>query len=151
MTSPRCSICSHNCPVLLPQACQSGSCPLWRARFGEHWARDPAAHDRQSLRKPLKKAVKGNCVLIKCGSVDQVAYAKRFHGLAHARGACTHQGAAAGGRWSAARLIAYVTAKLQDVAKQSVHSADRGIAPSPHAVKWQQRRQGEQDDNAGRV
>ena len=39
-------------------------------------------------------------------------------------------------------MIAWVTAKLQDEAKQGVHSADLGVAPAAHAHKCQQRRTG---------
>ena len=39
---------------------------------------------RHSLGKPLKMMANPNCVLIHCGGLDQAAYAKEFHRVAHA-------------------------------------------------------------------
>ena len=97
---------------------------------------------RHSLGKPLKMVAKRNCVLIHCGSVDQAAYAKKFHRVAHPTGGhAPIKVQQLVGRWSADRMIAWVTSKLQDEAKRGVHSADRGVAPAQNADKCQQRRQ----------
>ena len=97
---------------------------------------------RHSLGKPLKVVVKRNCVLIHCGSVDRATYAKKFHRVAHSTGGhAPIKVQELVDRWSAHRIIALVTVKLQDEAKQHVHSADRGVAPAQNADKCQQRRQ----------
>ena len=38
---------------------------------------------RHSPGWPLKMSAKRICILIDCSSVDQAAYAKRYHGVAH--------------------------------------------------------------------
>ena len=97
---------------------------------------------RHSLGKPLKMVAKRNCILIYCGSVDRAPYAKKFHRVTHlTRGHAPFKVQQLVGTWSTDRMIACVTAKMQDEAGQGVHNADPGVALAQNADKCQQRRQ----------
>ena len=90
---------------------------------------------RYSLGNPLKLVAKTN-FLIHRGSVDQAAYDRKFHRMAHPVGRhAPIKVQQLVGRWSADRMLAWVTSKLQDEAKQGVHSADCGVVSASNADK----------------
>ena len=92
-----------------------------------------------SLNEPLKMVAKRNGVLIHCSSVDQAAYTKIFHRLAYpVAGHAPIKVQKLMARWLADSLVASITAKLQEEAKQGVDSADRGVAPAQNDKRCQQ-------------
>ena len=85
---------------------------------------------QHSLGKPLEMMAKRSCFLLHCGSVNQASYAERFHHMAHRTGGhAPIKVQQLVGRWSADRMISWVTTKSQDEDIQDVHSADRGVPP----------------------
>ena len=97
---------------------------------------------RHSVGKSLKLVAKRNRVLTHYGCIDQAANCKKFHRVANLVGGhAPVKVQQLVGRWFA-NMIAWVTRKLQDEAKQGLHGANRGAGPASHADKCHQRRPG---------